>query len=451
MADFDIDALDAPLSIILDHAKACGADAADAVAIYGRSAAIAVRGGQLEDIDNSEGSDIGLRVLIGQKQSSVSTSDLSLPSLKRVAERAVAMAKVAPDDPYCGLAPEEKLSERRDAEGLELHDRTNITPNELKDRAMALEAAALSVDGVRQAEGAQASASLSAVRFRTTHGFDGGFLTSRHGLSVSALAAQDGRMERDYDSQNTRWLSDLRSPAEVGERAGRQAVARLGSTSLPSGAMPVIFDRRVSSALIGALISAISGNAIARGVSFLKDDLGAQLFRETVQITEEPMRKRGLSTRPFDGEGVASREFDIIKNGKLTSWLLNHATAQQLGLETTGHAVRGLSGAPGIGTSNVTMAAGTLSRDDLIRETGTGLLILEMFGPSLNATTGDYSVGVSGCAIKGGELAGPVSEITVAGNLRNLYASLTPASDLILDYDINAPSVRVEGLTVAGR
>lgn len=446
-----LEPLDAPLTALIDHARAAGADAADALGLYGRSASISVRGGELEDIDNAEGFDIGLRVMVGQRQACVSSSDLSPSAIQRLAERAVAMAKLAPEDPYCGLAPDDRLSKRRSGDGLELFDPVTVDPVALKARALEVEAAALTVPGVRQAEGAQASFAWSAVRLRTSAGFDGGYATSRHGVSVSAVAERDGAMERDYDHDSTRWLSDLRTAQSVGQEAGERAVARLGATSMPSAALPVIFDRRVSASLIGALTSAITGNAVARGVSFLKDDLGAQLFSKDIQILEDPLRARGLSSRPFDGEGVTTDSFNIIKDGQLTSWLLNTSAARQLGLETNGHGARGLSSPPGISTSNVALMAGRLSRDALIQDTGRGLLVMEMFGPSLNATTGDYSVGVSGFAIENGATAHPVSEITIAGNLRDVFASMTPASDLHFEYETNAPSLRVEGLTIAGR
>ena len=446
-----LEPLDAPLTALIDHARAAGADAADALGLYGRSTSITVRGGELEDIDNSEGFDIGLRVMVGQRQACVSSSDLSSRTIQRLAERAVAMARLAPEDPYCGLAPDARLSPKRSGDGLELFDPTILQPADLKTRALEVEAAALSVPGVRQAEGAHASFSWSAVRLRTSAGFDGGYAASRHGISVSALAERDGNMERDYDHDSTRWLSDLNMPEDVGREAGERAIARLGATSMVSAAMPVVFDRRVSASLIGALIGAISGNAVARGVSFLKDDLGATLFPRDIQIIEDPLRQRGLSSRPFDGEGIETGEFGIIKNGGLSSWLMNTSTARQLGLESTGHGARGLSSPPGISTSNVALMAGDDNPDALMAKAGHGLFVREMFGPSLNPTTGDYSVGVSGFAIEQGGRAHPVSEVTIAGNLRDVFASLIPGSDLHYEQETNAPTVLVEGLTIAGR
>ena len=442
--------LDGPLSQLIDTALKAGATAADAIGIYGRSSSVTVRGGELEDVENAEGFDVGLRVLVGQRQASVSSSDLAPATLQRLAERAVAMAKLAPEDPYADLAPENRLSARRDAGGLDLFDATELSPDDLKARALDVEAAALGVEGVRQAEGASASQQWSAVRLRTSHGFDGGYSSSRHGLSVSAVAEADGSMERDYDYHSARHLDDLRPPDAIGRKAGERAVRRLGSAPMESGAFPVIFDARVSAALPGALVSAINGRAVARGVSFLKDDLGAALFGTHVQITDQPHRTRGLGSRPFDGEGVEVGEFALIKDGVLQSWLLNTATARQLELSTTGHAARGLSGGPGISTSNVILSPGEHDRDALVREAGTGLLVREMFGPSLNPTTGDYSVGVSGTAIRGGQLAEPVSEVTIAGNLRDVFKSLVPGSDMEWDREMASPSLLVEGLTIAG-
>ncbi len=453
MADQDplsLDPLDQPLSQLIDFARAAGATEADAVGIYGRSSSITVRSGELEDIENAEGFDVGLRVIVGRRQASVSSSDLSKDTLKRLAERAVAMAKLSPEDPYAGLAPESSLSPRRDADGLDLFDPTEISPDALKARALAVEAAALSVPGVRQAEGASASYQWSAVRLRTSHGFDGGHRGSRHGISVSAVAERDGAMERDYDYHSLRWLDDIRSPENVGRKAGERAVARLGSQPMQSGAMPILFDARVSATLPGALIGAITGSSVARGVSFLKDNLGDALFSKAINITDEPLRVRGLASRPFDGEGVSVERFPIIKDGVLQSWLLNSATARQLGLATTGHAARGLSGGPGISPSNIVMDAGPLDKMALVKEAGNGLLVREMFGPSLNPTTGDYSVGVSGTAIHNGALAEPVSEVTIAGNLRDVFASMVAGSDLDWDRDIVSPSLLVEGLTLAG-
>ena len=441
-------ALEPALKKLLSYAKKHGAENADAISTHGRSLGIVVRQGALEDVDNSEGKDIGLRVLVGQRQACVSSSDLSNPSLERLAERAVAMAKLAPEDPYCGLADDKLLS--KDDHKLDVFDGTEMSPHTLKDRALDVEKAALGVKGVQQAEGASASWSSSALFFMTSHGFAKGWRASRHALSVSAIAEQDGAMERDYDSHSTRWLEDLKSPEEIGTLAGSRAIARLGSKQMASGALPVMFDRRVSAALVNALKGAIMGPSIARGVSFLKDSMGAPIFSKEIQIIDNPLRQRGQASRPWDGEGVAVKEQHLIKDGVLKTWILNSASARQLELTTTGHASRGLGAPPGVGTTNTYMAAGLKTPDQLLAEMGEGLLITEMFGPSLNSNTGDYSVGVAGFKIEKGKRAFPVSEITIASNLIEIYKTLIPANDLIFNKSTVAPSLLCEGITIAG-
>ncbi len=441
-------ALAPALKTLLTQAKKHGADAADAISTHGRSLGIVVRQGDLEDVDNSEGKDIGLRVFVGKRQACVSSSDLSNSSLDKLAERAVAMARLAPEDPFCGLADDAMLS--TETHDLDVYDNTEMTPQTLKERALSVEAAALGVKGVQQAEGSSASWSSSALYFMTSHGFAKGWRASRHSLSVSAIAEHEGAMERDYDSQSTRWLADLKSAQEIGTLAGERAIARVGSQQIASGAMPVMFDRRVSSALVNAFKGAISGPSIARGVSFLKEAMHTQLFRDNIQIIDDPLRKRGQASRPWDGEGVTVKPQNFIENGTLMTWILNTASAQQLRLVTTGHASRGLGAPPGVGATNTYMSAGPKTPEALRLDMNEGLLITEMFGPSLNSNTGDYSVGVAGFKIENGLRAYPVSEITIAGNLLEIYKTLIPASDLVFDKSTVAPSLLCEGITIAG-
>ncbi len=436
------------LDELLARAKFHGADTADALATHGRSLSVIVRDNELEDVDNSEGKDIGLRVMIGQRQASVSSSDVSSLSIDKLAERAVAMAKLAPEDPYCGLAPEEFL--QREKPDLQLFDSSQMTPATLKDRAHEVEAATRTVKGVSRAEGSSASWSSSAIYFKTSHGFEGGWRSSRHGLSGVAIAEKDGAMERDYAFEGARWLEDLPTPQSIGEEAGKRVAARMGASQMKSGAMPIIFDRRVANSLIAAIFGAISGTSIARGTSFLKDKMGEQIFAHGINVIDNPHLLRGHGSRPWDGEGVATKRHEIIKDGKLTTWLLNCGTAKQLGLKTTGHAMRGIGGPPGVSSTNSWLEAGTVTPEDLYKQMGRGLLISEMFGPSLNNNTGDYSVGVAGYEIKNGERGAPVNEVTIAGNLLEVFRSLVPANDLKFDGSKCAPSVLVEGLTLAG-
>lgn len=436
------------LNELLARAKFHGAETADAIATHGRSLSVTVRERALEDVDNSEGKDIGLRVMIGQRQASVSSSDVSSLSIDKLAERAVAMARLAPEDPYCGLAPTELL--QRDKPDLQLFDDTPMTPAKLKARALQVEAATSAVKGVGRAEGSSASWSSSAIYFKTSHGFEGGWRSSRHGLSGVAIAENDDGMERDYSYEGARWFEDLTSPEHIGTEAGMRVVARMGASQMKSGAMPVIFDRRVSNSLIAAIFGAITGTSIARGTSFLKDKMGEQVFAPGITITDDPHILRGHGSRPWDGEGVATQRHEIIKDGKLTTWLLNCGTAKQLDLKTTGHAMRGIGGPPGVSSTNSWLAAGLATPEDLCKQMGNGLLIAEMFGPSLNNNTGDYSVGVAGFEVKNGERGAPVNEITIAGNLLEMYRTLIPANDLKFDGSKCAPSVLVEGLTLAG-
>lgn len=440
--------LRAPLETLMRLAKAAGADSADAVATHGRSLSITVRGGEIEDVDSSEGRDVGLRVMVGKRQACVSSSDISKDSLSMLADRAVAMAKLAPEDPYCGLAPEDRLAAQ--TADLDLFDPAVRTPDELKADALRLETAALDVSGVAQANNASAGATSSAIFFATTDGFAKGWRSSRHNFSVVAIAEQDGAMERDYDYCGERWLEDMRSPEAIGKLAGERTVARLGASQLPSGKLPVMFDRRVSAGLISALTGAIAGPSVSRGVSFLLGKTGEQVFNSDITIIDDPSRPRGHGSRPWDGEGVAVAKRTIIDKGVLTGWLLNCASARQLELETTGHAYRGVGSPPGVASTNFILQNGAQSKADIIKDMGDGLLVTDMFGPSLNSNTGDYSVGVSGFKIEGGVITTPVTEVTVAGNLLEIYKNLRAADDLVLDGATAAPSLYLGELAIAG-
>lgn len=444
------EALFPTLDALIKAAKDAGAQSADAVATHGRSLGIAVRDNALEDIESSEGRDIGLRVMIGRRQACVSSSDLSTASIQALAERAVAMAKLAPEDPYCGLPDESLLATAGGADALDVWDDTQMNPVLLKSRAHELEAAALSIDGVAQAEGANASWSTSAFAYATSHGFRDGWRASRHGLSVSAIAQSGGGMERDYDFESTRHFGSLSDPEKIGKEAGTRAVARLGARQIPSAALPIIFDERISGGLLSALLGAISGPAITRGVSFLKDDLGKAVFAPHIQILEDPLLPRGDGSRPWDGEALNVKKRHIVEDGILKTWLLNMSSARQLNLPPTGHGTRGIGSPPGVSATNTWIMAGEKSPEQLMADIGEGFLISEMFGPSLNSNTGDYSVGVSGFKIEKGARAFPVSEVTIAGNIRDMYKTMIPASDLIMDSATNAPSLLCEGLTLAG-
>lgn len=434
---------------IVAMARRAGADAADAVLSADASTEVQMRLGALEDVQRSEGEELSLRVFVGRQSASVSTSDFTPAALQTLVERSVAMARAAPIDEWAGLAPEDRLMKGAPP-ALDLDDGADVTPEALRERALAAEDAARAVPGVTNSEGGSASAGRSIAALATSHGFAGGYATSSHGVSASVLAGTGGGMQRDYAYHSARHLSDLEDAAAIGTKAGERATARLNPAKAASGPMPIVFDARVSAGLVGHLIGAITGAAIARRTSFLLEMLGKPVFDSHVAIIDDPHRPRGLRSRPFDGEGLPVSPLAIVEHGVLQSWLLESASARQLGMEPTGHATRGSGGAPGAGASNLHLAAGTASVAALIADIDRGILVTELIGQGVNGVTGDYSRGASGFLIEGGEVTGPVAEFTIAGNLRDMYRALTPANDLEFRYAINAPSVRIDGMTVAG-
>lgn len=437
------------LENLVSAAKKAGADAADAVAVDARSRGISWRNGKLEDVEGSEGEDIGLRVLIGQKQAMVSTSDRRKDSLSELVNRTIAMANAVPEDEYCGLAPEDRLHKGPFAE-LELYDDTDVSAETLREMAAEAEDAARSIEGVTNSDGAGAGASSWAISLVTSHGFSGHYQGSSFSTSVSAVAGKGTGMERDYEFTSARHFSDLMSPADVGRAAGNKAVKRLNPQKVGSGKMTVVFDPREAKSLLGHLAGAISGTSVARGTSFLKDMLGEAVFSDHITIVDDPLRMRGLSSKLFDGEGVTVQKTNLIENGLLKTWMLNSAAARQLGLEVTGHASRGTSSAPGITTSNLYMMPGELSPEALMADIKDGLYITELIGMGVNGVTGDYSRGAAGFRIRDGQICESVSEITIAGNLRDMFRAAVPASDLAFKYGTNAPTIRIDGMMVAG-
>jgi PmbA protein len=435
---------------VVQAALKAGADAAEVVGSERSALSVTVRLGELEEVEREEGRDLGLRVFVGTRQAVVAGSDLSAAARTRLVERAVAMARLAPEDPYSGLAPDDRLA-RGPLPDLDLYDATEPSAEAMESQARRAEAAARAVEKVSNSEGATASWSASDWRLVTSGGFEGAHRATGFSLSASAIAGEGSNMERGGEGRSTRHLADLPAPDAIGTEAGHRAVARLGARKIDSRVAPVLFENRLAASLLSPLIGAISGNAVARGVSFLKDKLGQRLFGEGVMITDDPLRIRGLGSSPFDDEGVATARRALIENGVLTTWLMNTATARQLGMQTTGHASRSLAGAPGVSPHNLTLEPGRVAPSELMRAAGEGLLVTSMFGPSLNANTGDWSAGVSGFWFEGGELAYPVSEITVAGQLTDIYARLVPGADLELRGATNAPSILVDGLAIAGR
>jgi PmbA protein len=435
------------LADLIARARAAGADAADAVLISGTSLSVARRLGKTEHVERAEGRDLGLRVFLGQQAAIVSSSTVDPASFKELAERAVAMARVVPEDPYAGLAdtaaPPDTLS-------LDLVDPTEPTTEALVARAATAEDAALAVAGITNSEGGEAGFGRTEAYLATSAGFAGSAVRTSHSISASALAGTGTGMQRDYDYHSTVHLADLDDPAKIGRSAGERAVARLNPIRPGTAKLPVVYDPRVSGGLLGHLMGAINGASVARGTTFLKDRLGQRIFAAGIAVHDDPRRVRGPRSRLFDGEGTPTIARALIEDGVLTTWLLDSRSARQLGLRSTGHAARGTGGPPSPSATNLYLAAGKLTPAELMADIKLGLYVNELIGMGVNGITGDYSRGAAGYMIRNGVLAEPVAEITIAGNLLEMFANLTPANDLQFRRGTDAPTVRVDGLTVAG-
>ena len=434
---------------LVSAARRAGADQADAIAVRSVSLSVDVRDGDVEESQRSEGDDLGLRVIVGHKQAVVSTNDLKGDGFDALAERAVAMARAAPDDRFAGLGDQSLLATR--LPDLDLLDPEMPDVEVLETRAREAEAAGLAVAGVTKSGGSSASAGIGGLVLVTSHGFHGATIGSRHGVAMTAIAGEGTGMERDYDFSSTLHASDLETSKAIGRHAGERAVKRLNPRKVATRRVPVVFDSRISGSLVGHLASAANGSAVARKTSFLREKLGAKIFASGIDIIDDPLRPRGLRSRPFDAEGIAGRSRKLVEDGVLKTWLLDSATARELDLQTTGHAQRGVSSTPSPGASNLHLAPGDKSPDELIADIKDGFYITDMIGMGVNLVTGDYSRGASGFWIENGECTYAVSEVTIAGHLFEIFASITPANDLVFRYGTNAPTVRVEGMTVAGQ
>ncbi len=433
---------------VIDKARSAGAEHAEAMVIESRSLSLAYRNGKQEQLNRSEAIELGLRVFHGKRQAIVSTSDLQPRSLAELAERAVSMARVVPEDPFCGLAEPDQLAGH--GNGIDIFEDGEPPVDILLCRATEAEDAARAVAGVTNSEGAEVSWGAATKAVVSTNGLEKRFSRSWNSLAVSVLAGDGTAMERDYDFSTSVYADDLRSPSEVGRNAGERAVRRLNPRKVASGNFPIIYDRRVSRSLLGHLSSAVNGSAVTRRTTFLKDKLNKKVFADSVSVIDDPLRKRGLRSRPFDAEGIAPRALKLVDGGVLKSWILDLRSARQLGLPTTGHASRGLSTTPSPSTTNLYLEPGDRSLEDLLADIEQGFYVTELIGFGVNGLTGDYSRGASGFWIEGGQLTYPVSEITIAGNLLDMFANVTAADDLEFRYGTDAPSLRVEGMTVAG-
>jgi PmbA protein len=433
---------------LIERGIAAGATAADALYVGSRSSGVQVRLGELEDVSSSEGEEIGLRLFDGQRSATVASSDFSDDALAALVERCLAMAKEAPEDPFAGLAPNDLLH-RGALPELDSIDPSDPSPTDLHDRALEVEKAALAVEGVTNSSGASASSSASTIALATSGGFASAYRTSSHGLSAGVVAGEGGSMVRDHASHGARYLADLDPAAEVGRLAGERAVKRLNASRPKAGKYPVLFDPRVSSTLLGHFAGAISGSSIARKTSFLQDKLGERVFAPGVTIIDDPLRPRGLRSRPFDGEGVRVSQRELVADGILNQWIAESASARQLGIAPTGHAARGVGGAPSASPSNLYLQSGSRTREELLAAFPVAVLVIEMIGMGVNPVTGDYSRGAFGFMVRNGEIAEPVSEITIASNLVDMFATLEPASDLEFRRGIDAPTLLIPEMTIA--
>ncbi len=437
------------LDDLVARAKNRGADAADAVLANGIALSVGQRMGKREKLERAEGNDMGLRVFVGKRQAIVSSSDWTSESLDALVERALAMAKSVPEDPHCGLPGENEVFVGPLIDP-DICDDAEPSPAQLGTRAKQCEDAARSVPGVTNSEGAEAGWSLSEISILGSNGFAGSYATSRHSIGAAVLAGEDTDMERDYDFCTTVYLEDLDEPEDIGVSAGVRATSRLGAQKVETAKVPVVYDPRIANSLINHFASAVNGAAVARGTSFLKDRMGEQVFADGITIIDDPQRPRGLRSKPFDAEGMANPELALIEDGRLGSWILDLRSARQLGLATTGRASRGTSSPPGPSATNLYMRPGKVSSAELIGDIAQGFYVVELIGMGVNMITGDYSRGAAGFWIENGEVTYPVSEITIAGNLKDMFMNLTPANDLEFRYGVNAPTLRLEGMTVAG-
>jgi PmbA protein len=436
------------LADLVAAAKRAGADAADALLVQNASLSVSRRLGRIEQLERAEGFDLGLRVFIGRRQAIVSATDPDPKGFAALAERAVAMAKVVPEDPFGGLP--DSFDPPRDAGPLDLFDPSEPSAEDLIERAAAAEDTALAVQGITNSEGADAGWGRVRIALAMSNGFAGGYARSSHSLSCTALAGTGTGMERDYEWSSVVHLSDLDDPATIGRRAAEKTLARLNPVRAKTARIPVVYDPRVSASLLGHLTSAINGAAVARGTSFLRDAMGKQVLPKGMVVRDDPTRRRGLRSRPFDGEGMAGGARALVDDGVLTSWVLDWRSARQLGLASTGHASRGTGGPPGPATTNLWLEPGSMTPAALMADIAEGLYVTDLIGMGVNGVTGDYSRGAAGFMIRNGQLAEAVSEITIAGHLKQMFLAMVAADDLTFRRGSDAPTIRVDGMTLAG-
>lgn len=436
---------------ILKAAADAGADMADVLLVDGQSVSIDVRDGVLEHAERAEGVDAGLRVLIGKKQACVSVSDLSDNTIAQMVERAVAMAGVAPEDAFIGLADPDQLAGSWDVDRLELADTSHKpAPKQMQETAQKAEASALAIKGVSKVQGASTGWSETRIYLAASNGFSGGYSRTSYSTTCVAIAGEGLHMERDYCGEGRTYLADLPDANMIGQLAGERAVEKFGSTKPPTGSFPVLFDERISSTLIGHLLAAINGVSIIRGSSWMMDGLGKQILPKGINLIEDPTRARISGSKPFDAEGLPVGVRNIVDDGMLTGWTLDLASARKLGMKSTGNASRGVGSPPSPGAGNITLTGGTKTREELLSDMGTGLLVTGLIGSTISPTTGDYSRGASGFWVENGQIIRPVNECTIAGNLHQMLANIVPANDGRTHLSRVIPGLLVESMTIAG-
>ena len=433
---------------LIELTLAAGADAADTIVSDSASLSLSSRLGNLEDCERAESRDVGLRAMIGQQQAFVSGSAVDGAALAQLAQRAVDMARATPEDRYCGFAPQDLLADT--IPDLDIADAHEPSADELLAMAQECENAARSVDGITNSEGAGAGWGRATTALATSDGFAGSYTSTSFSVSCAVIGGEGDAMERDYASHSARHLSDLDKPEEIGLRAATRTIERLNPRKIESTKTNVVYAPRVSASLLGHLAGAITGTSIARGTSFLRDEMGKKIMADGITICDDPLRPRGLRSAGFDGEGVATKALTPVEDGVLQCWFLDSSSARQLALETNGRAARGVGGPPGPSATNLYMQAGDTSVAQLLKDIGTGFYVTELIGMGVNGVTGDYSRGASGFWIEDGEMAYPVSEITIASNLKEMFLNMTPADDLVFRRGVNAPTVLVEGMSLAG-
>ena len=439
-------------STLLDMSKKAGADAAEVIGFEKKSLNVDVLHGKLEGVERSEATDIGLRIILDGRQACLSSSDVREESLKKMVTRSLSMAREAPVDKDIVLARNDQLVSAQNLEALDLIDtEVNVEADRLEKWAIEAEVEARKVKGITQVQGSSASVGIIKSHLAFSNGFSQGYSRSGVNISCVSISGQGNKMERDYASESRVHISDLPSPSSIGQLSGERAAARFGARKPPTGNYPVLYDERVASSLVGHLIGAINGASIVRGSSWLAKNLGEDIFPKNISIKECPLKARCSGSRPFDAEGLKANTKNIINNGILETWLLDLSSSQNLGLESTGNAVRSVSSPPSPGISNISLIGGSKSRDYLIKEMGTGLLVTSMIGLTLNPITGDYSRGASGYWVENGEVKYPVNECTLAGNLKEMLKTIIPANDSKRHLSFSVPSLLVQGLKIAGK